>query len=65
MAQWWERSPPRDYCGLGSIPVQWHMWVEFVVGHRLLRGFLSGFPPSTSTSISKSNPSRIEDTHES
>ena len=31
-------------CGLGSIPVRDHMWVEFVVGSRLVPKV---FPPGT------------------
>ena len=43
-------------CGAGSIPARCHMWVEFAVGYRLLRGSFSGFScfrPSTATNISK------------
>ena len=30
-------------CGLGSIPAQCHIWVEFAVGSRLILGFYLGF----------------------
>ena len=50
------RALASHQCGVGSIPVRCHMWVEFVVGSRLaLRVFsgFSGFPSSTKTNISK------------
>ena len=37
------RALASHQCGLGSIPAQCHMWVEFVFGSCLVRGFFSGY----------------------
>ena len=39
------------------------MWVEFVVGSRLVLRFFSGLSPSTKTNTLNSNSTRIEDPH--
>ena len=57
------RTLASHQCGVGSIPLRCHMWVEFVVGFRLALRVFSGyssFPPSTKTNTLNSNSTRIE-----
>ena len=60
------RALASHQCGLGSIPTQCHVWVEFVVGSRLAPSVSPDtpvFPLPQKPASPNSNSTRIEKPH--